>query len=126
MRNVDIDAVREFTEKAKKDKSLIEISSELAFPQGTEKINIDNAPFMGGKGRAPNPVQYCLLGMAACFLGTFATIAGELGLEIDELGAEAETNVNLSKPLGIGDEPINNGMKMQRSLLLSAALQFTA
>jgi len=93
-------------------RKLAQISSELVFAKGREKINIDNAPFMGRKGRAPNPMQHCLLGIVACFLGTFATIAKELGLEISELSAEAEASINLSKPLDIGDEPINKGIKI--------------
>ncbi|MBS3101917.1 OsmC family protein [Candidatus Woesearchaeota archaeon] len=61
---------------------------------------------MGGSGIKPDPVQYCLFGLAACYAQTFASIAAEKGIKLKQLNVAAENKVNLSKALGLSNEPI--------------------
>jgi uncharacterized OsmC-like protein len=129
MKNVNLDGVKKFVEEAKSnpsqlmrkmrvevmwnfDESFPQMSSELEFPKGKVKIECDNAPFMGGGGRSPNPLQYCLFGMASCFLGTFASVAAEEKLNVKSLKIIAENEINLRRPLGISDDPVVEKIKM--------------
>jgi len=129
MKNVDLKSVSKFIEDAKKDETLLrremkvkviwnfdenspQMFSELQFPKGKIKLECDGAPFAGGGGRAPNPIQFCLFGMASCFLGTFAAIAAEHNLKIDSLEVTAENEVNLKRPLGLSDDPVVEKIKM--------------
>jgi len=41
---------------------------------------------MGGEGLAPDPIQYCLYGLAACYAGTFAGLAAAQGVSWRSLG----------------------------------------
>lgn len=124
MRNINIKGIKKFLEDSKSDPSLLrrqmkvqvnwnmdenqpQMFAEVEIPNGAKtKIVCDSAPFMGGKGIAPNPLQYCLFGMASCFLATFATVAYEKGLNIKSLSITAENNINLKRPMGLSDEPV--------------------
>jgi uncharacterized OsmC-like protein len=129
MKNVNLQAVSKFLEDTKKDESLLkrkmqvkvvwnfdeslpQMFSELEFPKGKVKIECDGAPFAGGGGRAPNPIQFCLFGMASCFLGTFAAVAAEHNLKVDSIEVVAENEVNLRRPLGLSDDPVVEKIKM--------------
>ena len=68
---------------------------------------------MGGSGIKPDPVQYCLFGLAACYAQTFASIAAEKGIKLKQLNVAAENKVNLSKALGLSNEPIVENVKLQ-------------
>lgn len=46
--------------------------STLEFADGKVTLNTELAPFTGGWGTSPDPVQYCLYGIAGCFAATFA------------------------------------------------------
>src|SRR3989344_3318734 len=121
--NVDIEKAGAFIEEVKQDKSKAlkikrvegnwnlkegkaQFISTLEHAQGSTVIEADSAPFMGGSGLKPDPVQYCLFGLAACYAQTFASIAAEKGIKLKQLKVAAENKVNLSKALGLSDEPI--------------------
>jgi len=129
MKNVNLQAVSKFLEDAKKDEGLLrrkmqvkvvwnfdeslpQMFSELEFTKGKVKIECDGAPFAGGGGRAPNPIQFCLFGMASCFLGTFAAVAAEHNIKVDSIEVVAENEVNLRRPLGLSDDPVVERIKM--------------
>jgi len=61
---------------------------------------------MGGSGIAPDPIQYCLYGLAACFAGTFVALAAADGVALRSLRVIAENNVDLTGPMGLGDKPV--------------------
>jgi uncharacterized OsmC-like protein len=67
---------------------------------------------MGGGGRKPDPVQYCLYGLAACFAGTFATLAAMEGVALKKLVVAAENRVDLSRTLGLSWNPIVEGVEI--------------
>ena len=132
--NVDMEKASAFVEEVKADKSKAiktkkvegswnfeegkpQFTSTLEHPNGVTVIEADGPPFMGGSGIKPDPVQYCLFGLAACFAQTFASIAAEKGIELDKLKVAAENKVNLSKALGLGNEAIVEKVKLSVEVL---------
>ncbi len=129
MKNVNIEAIKTFVESGRKDtnqfrklmkvevkwnadESKPQMSSVLETPQGQFKIDIDSPPFMGGKGASVSPVQLCLVGMLSCFIGTFASICAEEGIEVEELSGIIENNINLERTFGISNAPITEKIKI--------------
>jgi uncharacterized OsmC-like protein len=125
--NVDLAKVGAFIEEVKKDKGKaikikrvegewnledgkIQFSGTLKHASGSTVLEADGPPFMGGSGLKPDPVQYCLYGLAACFAQTFASIAAEKGVKLKHLKVAAENKVNLITPLGLGDDPTVEGV----------------
>ncbi len=129
LNNINLDKAGAFVEEVKKDKSKAikvkkvegswnfeegdpQFASTLEHASGTTIIEADAPPFLGGSGLKPDPVQYCLFGLAACFAQTFASIAAEKGVELKKLKVAAENKVNLSRALGLGNEPIVERVKL--------------
>ncbi len=121
--NVNVDAVMAFVAEAKADPSLLrkskrvegvwnlvdgrpQYASTMASPKGETRVEADLAPFMGGEGLAPDPIQYCLFGLSACFAGTFAAVASEKGVTLRSMKVIVENKVNLSRAFGLGDAPV--------------------
>ncbi|MBI2652482.1 OsmC family protein, partial [Candidatus Woesearchaeota archaeon] len=107
LNNINLDKAGTFVEEVKKDKSKAikvkkvegtwnfiegkpQFASTLEHPNGVTVIEADGPPFLGGSGIKPDPVQYCLFGLAACFAQTFASIAAEKGIELKKLKVAAE------------------------------------
>ena len=129
MNNMNLKAMKIFMEevkedpfKAKKSKKVEcswnidegkpQMESKAHFPKGEMVLRSDFAPFMGGDGLAPDPIQYCLFGFAACFAGTFMSSATMLGIRIDRLKVSAENFMDLSKSLGLSNNPIVEKVKI--------------
>ncbi len=127
--NIDVDKAKQFIERVKKDPSLAKKSKKIVghwnfeagkpqfeakmeFLNGSEVLYADQAPFMGGNGIKPDPIQYCLFGLAACFAATFASIAILEGVSLKELKVTAENQVDLSKALGLSENPIVEKAKL--------------
>ncbi|MDP3766126.1 MAG: OsmC family protein [Nanoarchaeota archaeon] len=132
--NVNLEKASAFVEEVKADKSKAikvkrvegswnfiegkaQFTSTLEHPNGITIVEADGPPFMGGSGIKPDPVQYCLFGLAACFAQTFASIAAEKGIKLDKLKVAAENKVNLSKALGLSNEPIVERVKLSVEVL---------
>ena len=128
--NVNLEKTAAFVEEVKQDKNKalkakrvegtwnlengkVQFTSTLEHPNGRTIVEADGPPFMGGSGIKPDPVQYCLFGLAACFAQTFASIAAEKGINLNELKVSAENKVNLSRALGLSSEPIVENVKLQ-------------
>ena len=120
--NVNVEAVEKFVEEVKKDPAQArkvkrvtgewvfqegepQFRAELEFPRGKEVIQADFAPFMGGGGIKPDPIQYCLYGFASCFAGTFAAVAAMEGVTLKKLSVVAENKLDLSRTFGLTDNP---------------------
>ncbi|MBI2651409.1 OsmC family protein [Candidatus Woesearchaeota archaeon] len=127
--NVDMDKAGIFVEEVKRDKNKAikvkkvegtwnfeegkaQFASTLEYQNGSAIVEADAPQFMGGLGIKPDPVQYCLFGLAACFAQTFASIAAEKGISLKKLKVLAENKVNLSKALGLSNEPIVERVKL--------------
>jgi len=89
-----------------------QIEAKVQHPKGETILRSDFAPFMGGEGLAPDPIQYCLFGLAACFAGTFMSMATMKGIKIEGLNVSAENFTDLSKTLGLTDNPIVERVKI--------------
>ena len=129
LNNINLEKAGAFVEEVKKDKSKAikvkrvegswdfregspQFVSTLEHANGSTVVEADAPPFLGGNGIKPDPVQYCLFGLAACFAQTFASIAAEKGIELKKLKVAAENKVNLSRALGLGNEPIVERVKL--------------
>lgn len=127
--NVNVDKIRKFFEeikenpdKAKKSKKIEgewnfneekpQFRSKIDFQNGSAEILADSPDFMGGSGIAPDPIQYCLFGLASCYAATFSSIASERGIKLSKLKVMAENKVNLSRTLGLSKEPIVEEVKL--------------
>ena len=127
--NVDMEKAGAFIEEVKKDKGKslkvkrvegtwnledgeVQFMSTLEHANGSTFVEADAPPFLGGNGIKPDPVQYCLFGLAACYAQTFASVAAEKGVELSKLKVVAENKVNLSMALGLGNEPIVEKVKL--------------
>lgn len=121
--NVDLPEMMRFVEQAVADPTVLkkrkrvegvwdfedghpQFKATVAYPKGEHTIEADLAPFMGGAGLAPDPIQYCLYGLAACFAGTFASLAAADGVVLKSLRVIAENQVDLTRPMGLGDKPV--------------------
>ncbi len=90
----------------------VQFSAVLEHAAGSTVVEADAPPFLGGAGQKPDPVQYCLYGLAACFAQTFASIAAEKGVRLTKLQVSVENKINLSAALGIGNEPPTEMIKI--------------
>ena len=130
LNNINLEKSSAFIEEVKQDKSKamkvkrvegawnlengkVQFISTLEHAQGSTLIEADGPPFLGGSGKKPDPIQYCLFGLAACYAQTFASIAAEKGIKLNELKVSVENKVNLSKALGLSDEPIVENVKLK-------------
>jgi len=129
MNNMNLEGMKTFMEEVKQDLSKAkkskkvecswnfnegkpQIESRVQHPKGETILRSDFAPFMGGEGLAPDPIQYCLFGLAACFAGTFMSMATMKGIKIEGLNVSAENFTDLTKTLGLTDNPIVEKVKI--------------
>ena len=87
------------------DEGVPQFRGTLPYPQGEVEFVCDFPPQMGGHGAAPNPLAYCFWGGLACYAMTYATEAAREGVELRELRATIETEVDQSRALGVSDRP---------------------
>ncbi len=121
--NINLEALGKYFEEVKKDPSQAkktklvdcewvleqgkpQFRAEVNFEQGSESIQSDFAPFMGGWGSKPDPIQYCLYGLAACFAGTFVAIVSQEGITLKKFKISVENKIDLSQTLGLSENPI--------------------
>ncbi len=129
LNNINTDAAGKFMEEARNDPQIAKKSKRvegewvfedgksqfkatLAFKEGERVVESDFAPFMGGKGLAPDPIQYCLYGMAACYAGTFVSVATMDGIALRGLKISVENKVDLTRTLGLSSNPIVEGVEV--------------
>ena len=129
MNNVDMERAGAFIEEVKEDGNRAvkakkitgtwnlqegrpQFNAVLEHAAGKTAVEADGPPFLGGSGSKPDPVQYCLFGLAACFAQTFASVAAEKGVRLTQLEVSAENKVNLAKALGLSEEPIVESVKL--------------
>lgn len=80
--------------------------TEIPLPSGgTVTFEADFPPPMGGTGSAPNPLAYCFWGGLACYAMTYAQEAARAGVELRSLHARVEARVDMSRALGVSENP---------------------
>lgn len=122
LNNVNVQAVKAFAaeverdpQAGKKPKAVIgewnfkdgepQFRATLEFPSGSQLTESDFAPPMGGRGLRPDPVQYCLFGMVACFASTYAAVAAERDIALKKLRIAMENRMDMSRALGVSERP---------------------
>jgi uncharacterized OsmC-like protein len=80
--------------------------SQMDVEGGTFTIEADMPTRLGGWGSAPGPLNYCLYGLASCYAYTFASLATMEGVTLTKLVVEAESHIDVSKVVGLSDNPI--------------------
>lgn len=123
MHNVNVEAVEQTAAAAKSDPTSViqpvafsgewqttpgapQFRADIPLPNGeTVVFEADFPPPMGGTGSAPNPLAYCFWGGLACYAMTFAQEAARRGVELRGMSAKVETDVDLSRALGVTDNP---------------------
>ena len=83
-----------------------QFSASVSHGDGASLLRADMAPAFGGGGLAPDPLQYLLFGLAACYTATLVMIASMEGVDLGEVRTVAENSVNVSRTLGLGDAPL--------------------
>ncbi len=129
LNNINTEAAGKFFEAVKNDPQLAKKSKQvkgewrfedarpqfkatLSYKEGDRVVESDFPPFMGGNGLAPDPISYCLYGMAACYAGTFMSLAAMEGVEIKSLNITVGNNVDLTMSMGLSSNPIVEGVEM--------------
>ncbi len=138
LNNINTDAAGKFMEEAKNDPKIAkktkrvegewvfeegkpQFKATLAFKEGEQAVDSDFAPFMGGRGLAPDPIQYCLYGMAACYIGTFVSLATMEGIALQGLKIAVENKVDLTRTLGLSSNPIVEGVEVTLTVASNAS-----
>lgn len=68
-------------------------------------IQSDEPVALGGSGTAPNPVQYGLYGIAACYSAAFVKWISMEGIKIDKFKVKVKADMDIAASLGIFKEP---------------------
>jgi len=77
----------------------------LKYEGGEVALDADQPSVLGGGGRTPGPLHYCIYGMASCFAATFASMAAMMGVPLRRLDVAAEGHFNFSRVFGMSDAP---------------------
>jgi len=138
---VDVGKFRETVEKARKDpstgKKTMEIEGEWRLdkpgPQFEAKIKTekggdfvlqsDETLILGGGGTAPNPVQYCIYGLIACYAATFAKWAAMEGIVLKSFKIKANANMDLTRAFGVTQNPILEKLKWEMFVDTDASME---
>ena len=81
-------------------------TASMAHGDRETSLSVDVAPGFGGSGLAPDPLQYMLTGLGACYAATVVTIAAMEGVELSELRVVAEQDVDVARVYDAGDGPL--------------------
>lgn len=128
MHNVNVEAVEQTVSMGEKDAASLvqkvdfngewqtadggpQFSTEIPLPDGSSvPFESDFPAHMGGSGSAPNPLAYCFWGGIACFAMTYAQEAAMRAVELKALRARVETEVDMSRALGVSERPPVEGI----------------
>lgn len=61
---------------------------------GRHTIHTDEPTNLGGKNKAPSPVQYALVALVSCQILSFRFWAAQLGVQVDELDVSIEARLD--------------------------------
>lgn len=120
---INIDRFCETIQNAKNDfsksKKIIEFEGNWEIgrtgPQFSAKINTENGGeflirsdepvALGGSGSAPNPVQYGLYGISACYAAAFVKWISMEGIIVNKFKVKVKADMDIAASLGILREP---------------------
>jgi uncharacterized OsmC-like protein len=121
--NIDLDVLGGVLERGSKDASALRLHKRVdgawSFEEGrpayeaviahggsSTTARVDIAPGFGGGGNAPDPLQFLLAGLGACYAATVVTIASMEGAEVRALSVSAELDANVARVYDLGDAPL--------------------
>lgn len=121
--NIDLDklnmTIKEIENNPSKAKRIIKVEgdwilnekepqfrADIATESGTFSLEADQPSFLGGKGSRLGPMHYCVFGLAACYLATFVTLSAMQGVTLKKAKVMAESHMDLSRTLGLSNNPI--------------------
>ena len=107
-------AIKEFSVEGEWDleEGRAQFRANTLFENGTTLLEMDNPTPMGGGGKAPNPLQYCLFGLASCFASTYMMVATQKGVAIEKLSVRVSNRVDMTRPLGLSENPLTEGVNI--------------
>ena len=73
-------------------------------------IDSDEPPVLLGENRGANAVEIALTALAACMTGTLVYYGAAMGIELEEVSAELEGNLDQRGLFGI-EETVRNGLQ---------------
>lgn len=141
LNRVDVDKFKETMDKARKDpstgKKTMEVEGEWRLnrtgPQFESRIKTekggeimllsDETLILGGGGTAPNPVQYCIYGLIACYAATFSKWAAIEGIVLRSFKIKAQANMDLTASFGVTKNPILEHLKWEMIVDSDASIQ---
>lgn len=88
----------------------------IQFPNGTLTLISDQPPPTGGRGNAPNPIQYCAFAVGACYATTLMTIAATRGISIRSLKVRTIIQVNMKAVTELEEGPVTKGVRIEVEL----------
>lgn len=123
LNNLDLDVLADVMDRGSADASVFRMHKRLegrwSFAAGepaftatvqhgtsTTDLHVDVAPGFGGQGLAPDPLQYMLAGLGACYAATLVTIAATEGVNVDAVTVVADQDVNVAAVYDAGDAPL--------------------
>ncbi len=98
------------------DEAKPQFQATVKFEGGEATLLCDSPTFMGGAGRAPGPLHYCIYGFASCFAATFATVAAGEGVTLKSLRVTGESDIDFSRVFGVADRPIVQEVRITLSV----------
>lgn len=121
--NLDLSVLAGVMERGQSDASVFKMHKRVegawSFAEGTpaytasmahgdriSELSVDIAPGFGGGGVAPDPLQYLLTGLGACYAATVVTVASMEGVDLTELTVVAEQDVDVARVYEMGDGPV--------------------
>ena len=121
--NVNLAAVGALVERAKMDPGAAKLQKRVegawnfrdgapqfiatvAHGDSRSTLLADMAVPFGGAGLAPDPLQYMLFGLAACYTATLVMVASMEGVDLGDVKAVAENAVDVSNVFGLGERPL--------------------
>lgn len=94
-----------FEEGEPQFRSVIEVEG------GKFTVDADMPTKLGGWGTKPGPLHYCLYGLSSCYAFTFASLAAMEDVKLKKLVISAVGNLDVSRVLGLSDNPIVEEVK---------------
>ncbi len=91
-----------------------QFTATVAHGGGASLLQADMAVPFGGAGLAPDPLQYMLFALAACYSATRVMIASMEGVDLGDVKAVAENAVDATRALGLGERPLGERPLVER------------
>ena len=86
-------------------------------------VQSDETIILGGGGTAPNPVQYCIGGLLACYSATFVKWASMDGITMDYFKIRGTANMDISAALGLSENPPISNLKIELLIESDASIE---